>query len=170
MKLLFIIIFALAAGVAGVFGQTVVNVKSLTLSPEATTAVNSFMVTQVAASTGLSGSITAAAMTVLVDDGAVMNGSDIIRIDGEAMQITAKNGKTLTVTRASLGTTAAVHADKAIVQVLKYKTPALLFQAHLTTLVGQIMDQVGYSTKATQDAVISTAQAAKDVAKAGAVQ
>lgn len=157
--------------IAALSAQTTVNVKSLTVSPDAVAALNAWMVTQVTGNpTGLAGAIDASATTVNVADGSPMNGSDIIVIDGEALQITAKSNKQLTVTRGALGTTPAAHADKAIVAVAKYKTFALLFQAHITNMVGQIMDQVGYPTKATQDAVISTAQAAKDAAKAGAVQ
>lgn len=151
--------------------QVAVNVKSLTVSADGIAALNHFMVTQVNdIQTGLTDALDAVSTSVRVDDGAVMVGTDIIKIGGEAMQITAKTGRNLTVTRAALGTTAATHSAHDPVQVLKYKTYALLFQAHIINMVSQIMDTYGYPTKATQDAVIATAKAAKDAAVAGAVQ
>lgn len=166
MKLIALLLFAV-----GLQAQTVVNVKSLTISADATAAIQAWMVTQTTgANTGLNGAIDASTTSVTVADGSVMGGTDIIVIDGEAMQITAKTGKSLTVTRAALGTVAATHADKALVGVLKYKTMALLFQAHIANMVASIMDVAGYPTKATQDAIIATAQAAKAAAVSAAVQ
>jgi len=161
----------LALLMASAMGQTAVNVKSLTVSADGVAALNNFMVTQVNdLQTGLTNSIDDVTISVRVDDGSVMTGTDIIKIGGEAMRITAKTGRNLTVTRGVLGTTAASHTANSPVQILKYKTYALLFQAHITNMVSQIMDTYGYPTKATQDAVIATAKAAKDAAVAGAVQ
>ena len=161
----------LALLMASAMGQVAVNVKSLTVSADGVAALNNFMVTQVKdTQTGLTNSIDAVTTSVRVDDGSVMVGTDVIKIDGEAMQITAKSGRDLTVTRAVFGTTAATHTSHDPVQVLKYKTYALLFQSHIVNMVSQIMDTYGYPTKATQDAVIATAKAAKDAAVAGAVQ
>lgn len=167
MKTLFAILILAAVS----FGQTVVNVKSLTLSPDATAAVNSWMVTQVTGTpTGLNGTISPTDTVVTVDDGSVMGNNDVLVIEGEAMQITAKAAKKLTVTRGAFGTTATDHKDKTIVSVMKYRTYAILFQTHIANVVASIMDTAGYPTKATQDAIVATATAAKQAAKDSAVQ
>lgn len=167
LTLSILLVFFMASAV----GQVAVNVRSLTVSSDGIAALNNFMVTQVNdIQTGLTDALDAVSTSVRVDDGSVMVGTDIIKIGGEAMQITAKTGRNLTVTRGVLGTTAASHTANSPVQILKYKTYALLFQAHITNMVSHIMDTYGYPTKATQDAVIATAKAAKDAAVAGAVQ
>jgi hypothetical protein len=153
------------------FGQTAVNVKSLTLSSDAAAAVQAWMVTQVTDTpTGLNGKIDDVVTAIVVADGSAIKANDVIVVDEEALQVTAKTGKNLTVARGTFGTKAVAHNNNAMVFVMRYRTMALLFQQHIVNMVGQIMDTTGYPTKATQDAVISTAQAAKDAAKVAAVQ
>ena len=96
----------------------------------------------------------------------------MIVIDGEAMTVTAKAARVYTVTRPSLGTTAAAHSPGAVVNVLKYKTIALFGMQCVIDAVTNIMNNPSFSypTATTQNAVITTAQAAKNAAIAGAVQ
>src|SRR4029077_13398292 len=59
--------------------------------------------------TTLSNDITNADTSVTVADATAITKNSLIRIDTENMTVTAKAGNTLTVTRASNGTTAAPH-------------------------------------------------------------
>jgi len=166
-----LILFSLSMGLT--FAQATVNIKSLTFSADAVAATQSFMIAQTTgATTTLNGAITSGATTVTVQDNNVVLNNTAFVIDGEAFLVTARTAKVLTVTPAYLGTTTVAHADKAIVSVLKWATLILFGQQCIMDAVANIMNNpvYGYPTASIQNAVITTAQAAKNAAIAGAVQ
>jgi len=130
------------------------NLPTITVSDAGVAAIQSWMLAQAVAITSLVGAITVGALTLTVNDASNIGNVDEILIDGEAMSVTARSGKTLTVTRADLGTTAAAHADGAMVTVLKYKSIKGYFKQAIADAVSQIVVQANYA------AMLSTAQAA----------
>ena len=155
---------------ASAYSQTVVNVPSLTVSADATAAVQNWMLTQTSGTVKLVGAILATDLALKVDDATGIGNNDELLVDGEAVVVTNKTGKTLTITRADLGTTATAHADGAPVSILKYKSIKTLFRQIIIDTVGQIMSMGNYPTAAAQNAVIKTATDALDNAKKNAVQ
>lgn len=102
--------------------QTVVNPPPVTLNNEAVVAVQQWMVGQTnGKQTTLSSDITDTATTIEVASGTGL-GNKVLLIDSEAVTVTARTARTLTVTRASLGTVAASHNKDAQVRVLKYSS------------------------------------------------
>ncbi len=165
MRTLFIVVFSTVA-----FAQQAVSVGSVTVSADGVAALNTFLATRITASpTTLNGAITAAATSITFTDATNIPANAEIAIDGEAIQTTG-TGNTRTVVRGDFGTTAAAHLDKAQVSVLQYRSIRQLFLSDLNQLVGRIMETSGSPTVATQNNVISTAQAAIAAAKAAAVQ
>lgn len=66
----------------------------------------------------LNGAITNAATSIIVDTGDLFRPDQVIRVGEELMLVTAVSTNTLTVTRAYGGTTAAVGADNALVEIM----------------------------------------------------
>ena len=119
MKTLLFLILSAAA-----FAQTSVNPRAVTLTADGVAVAQSFMLTQVNNLQGVTvnGALDAVTTTVTVSDVSNIKNGDELLIDGEAMAITAKANKVLTVTRGDLGTTAIVHANNAKVDTLVYPT------------------------------------------------
>jgi len=102
------------------FAQTTVNPPAVNLNAEAVTAINGWLLTQTTTpATTLTIDIDNTTTTVIVADGAGLNNKTIL-IGTEAMVITARSGKTLTVTRGVLGTTAVLHSKDDAVRTLMY--------------------------------------------------
>ena len=98
----------------------------------------------------LNGALTASATTVVVDTGGDFEVLQTILVDSEQMYITAISSNNLTVERGVNGTTAATHADDAVVDVYRYPwevTEATLMQAsRLWTRRGSgFANEVGFS-------------------------
>ena len=78
--------------------------------------------------------VTATELTFTVDDGGDFNVGQTILIDSEQMYITAISSDVLTVERGVNGTTAATHADDAVIDIIEYPNPireAVLLEAGL---------------------------------------
>jgi len=167
MKTVYIALFL----VFGVSAQTVVNVPALTVSAEATAALNA---TLSSTFSGISASLTAPVLlgdtTINVVSTANIGPISAISIEGEAMKITTKTTTSFTVTRAYYGTIAAPHPVTAQVNELKYPTFIRAFMQAVNDWVGGQMDQAVSSTIAAQNAVIANATATKISVKAVAVQ
>lgn len=173
MKLITLLILALP-----MVAQTVVNPASLTFSADGITAANTvILLTQTISPNGstpvrLAGSIDAVTLTVTVTDASNLKANDSLFIDAEAMPIASKVGNVITLTsRADLGTTAAIHATQSIVQTLLYPSIKKWITGTIAAAIQTAIDNCATCTvNAAQNAVISTAQAAKQAAKASAVQ
>lgn len=149
---------------------TAVNLPTLNVSDDAIASINIWMAGQ------LSGvqveqtlDITNAGTTLTVNSTTGIGANSLILVDAEIMQVSAKTATTLTIARGLLGTIAAPHVTKAIVKELKYRSYAALFMSDLNSLVQNIMEQYPSGVLATQNAAITTAQAAKAAAKLGAL-
>ena len=116
MKLIFLSLMSVA-----VFAQTV-NLRAITVNSDAQVAFNAYAITQAdpTVSTALSLAVDASTTAIRVDAGAGLTINSVIKIDNEAMLITARSGRDITVTRGALGTTAATHDTSAPVALLKY--------------------------------------------------
>jgi len=171
-----LIFFAFAAlGVA----QTVVNPSGLTLSADGQAATQAFMLTQRNGLVGvtLTSPMDAVTTTANVSDSTNITGASELIIDGEAMTITNKAARVLTVVRGDLGTTAIVHANAATVDTLKYPTIKVFMSGCVINAVQQFMDwieagklQCPTCSTNTQITAIQTAKQALATAKSGAVQ
>ena len=166
MKTLFFLLLSSA-----IYAQTV-NPAPLTFSADATLAVQAWMVTQTSGLQGvtLNGAIDAVATTVVVSDATNISGKDELLIDGEAFLVVSKTGNTFTVTRADLGTAAAPHANGATITTLKYPTIKAFMSACVVNAVQHIIDISNVGSFGTANAAIQTAQQAKAMAKAAAIQ
>lgn len=166
-------IFLTLALAVSLVAQTVVNPASLTFSPDATLATQAWMITQTNGLQGvtLSSGIDAVTLTVTVSDASSIKANDELVIDNEAVSIASKSGNVLTLTaRADLGTTAATHAAGTKVDTLKYSSLKTFCKLVVAATVQDILDRSNVGAIATQNAVITTAQAARQAAKANAVQ
>lgn len=100
--------------------RTIVNPPAVSLNDEAVTAIHGWMITLITSQpTKLAASVDNVVTTITVEDGSGLN-NKVIRIDNEAMTVTNRTGKTLTVTRGSLGTTPVNHSKDAQLGVLMY--------------------------------------------------
>ena len=170
-------------------GQITVDVSALNISADGTSALYAWMLNQQSSTTTfLALDCTASATSITVQDssgiGVALNRA--LLIGGEAVTVTAKTGKVLTITRAQLGTLAAAHRGTVatkdaegvvtvvnagdLVTVLKYPAPQSAVRQWIVDKMAELMAAGGYPTAAAQDAIINTAKAAKDAAIAGAVQ
>lgn len=131
------IFFAMA-----VFSQSVINAPAVTLDANGTAAITAWMSGQTTGvQTKLVSGISAVAVTLTVENSQGIGANAAIVIDGEHIQVTAKNGNVLTVTRGANGTTAAIHATDTQVQELKYKTFNALGKAIIVDAMRGIVRQ-----------------------------
>lgn len=166
LTLLFISAFALAA-------QTTINIPTLTISAEATAALNAVL-----AKTFVDGSqaitltapVSATDTTINVVSTAGVAATSAIAISGDAMKITAKTAQAFTVARGLYGTTPAAHLITEQANELKYPTIIRAFAQAIADFVGLQMVQAGSTTVVAQDAIIKAANAAKVAAQTAAVQ
>jgi len=171
-RLLLYSLFATAA-----FGQTTVNLGTLTVSADAVSAFQLYMQSQVntaVAPTSLASDITAGATSTTLASTSQITPTVAILVEAEAMIITAKNGGTgVTITRGAFGTTPAAHSAGVTVQILKYATVQVLVKAILQDAVATIMQTYSPGIK-TQIANVQAASSTADVniaaLKAGAIQ
>lgn len=186
-----LLIALLFAGLAA--AQITVNVPSLTVSADGTATLYAWMLSQPQAfETKLTDSVDAVATTIRVDDASGINAAanSLILIGGEAMIVTNKAARLLTVTRAALGTQARAHRGLVtqevknpdgsttttvvnvgdIVNVMKHNTPARAARQWVIDKMTALMEAGGYPTAVAQDSVINTAKAAKQAAIDAAVQ
>jgi hypothetical protein len=170
-------------------GQITVNVPALDITKDGTVILYKWMLQQQRdGTTFLSDDCTASATSIRVEDASGINviANSVLLIDKEAFTVTAKVGRVLTVTRASVGTEAAAHKGRIttknedgslnivnagdLVTVLKYRSPQLAMRQWVVDKMAALMAEGGYPTAVAQDAVINTARAAKDAAVAEAVK
>jgi hypothetical protein len=168
--------------------QITVNVPALNVSADGTAALYAWMIGQQGTTTFLSDDITAADLTMRVEDASGINAvaNSLLLIDKEVFTVTAKAGRVLTITRAALGTKAAAHKGRVttknedgslnivnagdLVTVLKYRSPQVVMRQWIVDKMAELMGQGGYPTAVSQDTIVATAKAAKDVAVAEAVK
>jgi hypothetical protein len=169
-------------------GQITVNVPALNVSADGTAALYSWMIQQQGTTTFLSDDVAAGDLTIRVEDASGINAAvnSLLLIDKEVFAVTAKAGRVLTVTRASLGTKSAAHKGRVatknedgslnvvnagdLVTVLKYRSPQLAMRQWIIDKMSELMGQGGYPTAVSQDTIVATARAAKDAAVAEAVK
>lgn len=164
-----LLVFALFAG--SVFGQVNVNVGSVTVPTEVSVAIEtSRLRTWTPFSTTMVGAVNSSATSITVTDASGISVNDQIVIDTEALNVSAKAGAVLTVTRGATITTAAAHLNGAAVHVTQIPTIGRLFKEFIKTGALQYMQGNPPATIATQDAAITAAQAAKDAFNATIVQ
>ena len=119
MKLLLCITLSAIA-----YGQATINAPAVTLNNNGATAIIAWMSTQLDAGKGnLAADIDDVQTTITINNRTELNGSAMaLIIDGEHMQVTARNGDVYTVTRGVNGTQATAHLADANVRELKFKT------------------------------------------------
>lgn len=118
MKTLLLITFSLAA-----YGQVTINAPAIQLDATGASAVRTWMLGQTkGAETTLAVSVTIGATAITVASGTGINVGTVLIIGSEMLDVTAKAGAVLTVTRAFNGTTAAAYSSGDAVKEAKYKT------------------------------------------------
>ena len=161
MKLIITLILSLAG-----YSQSTINAPAVTLDSNGTSAVQSWMTTQ---TTGQSSTLAAPVLisdtTVTLSSGAGFGAASAISINGEHMQVTAKAGAVLTVTRGVNGTTAAAQNVGSTVYEMRYKTLNALGKSIIVDALQRIVSQ---STPL--NAPVTSATATRDAAVATAVQ
>jgi hypothetical protein len=73
-------------------------------------------------------------------DGTAVATSDLLNIDNELVTVTAKTGNSLTVTRASVGTTAAAHTAGASVKIVRPTASTTTLSAAITDIAATSID------------------------------
>ena len=147
--------------------RTTVNPPAVSLNDEAVTAIHGWMITLITSQpTKLAAGIDNVVTTITVEDGSGLN-NKVIRIDNEAMTVTTRTGKTLTVTRGSLGTTPVNHLKDAQLGVLMYENIRALTKglviSNLKTIATNNNPMATVATKkAAQQTLTTEIQAAID--------
>jgi hypothetical protein len=153
MKLLSFFLLSLAA-----FSQATINAPAVTLDADGATAIRSWMATQsTGIQTALSAPVTALATTVSVANSQGIGVNSVISIGSEHMQVTARAGNVLTVTRGFNGTTAAAYPAGAVVIEMRYRTLNGLAKTIVVENLRQIIRQ--NEINAAQDAASKAAEA-----------
>lgn len=118
-----------------------VNPAAIVVNDEAAAAIYKWMRGQTANGNGVAlvGAIDAVATAAKVNKGAGLRPKALL-IDDEVVEVTARTGDDLTITRGMLGTVAAAHEDGAKVTVLKYATLKELCGAILFAKLREILD------------------------------
>jgi len=168
-----IVLFALILTAA--FGQQTVTPANVTFSADAVAVLQNYFVDPsniTSTPTTLAAPLSAGATTMTVASTDLLAINQEFLIDKEAVNPTAINTvtKVVTISRADIGTTAAAHLSGATVSLLKYKSLKNWCKQSLAESIAQIMSIVTFPTGATQDAIIATANAAKQAAKDAAIQ
>ncbi len=156
----------------GLYAQTTVNLPTITVSADATTSINEFLPTQFSGNNTTLTSSVGVGDTIInvVSTTGIGSNNMLAIIDLEVVTITSKTATTLTVTRASIGTLAANHSNGIVARELRYKNFATLFLDLIKGQVTEIMELKPSGAIATQNAIMTTAQAAKAAAKSSAIQ
>jgi hypothetical protein len=137
MKTLIIVAASIAA-----YSQATVNAPAVTLDANGTAALTAWMAGQTTGvSSKLTTGISAVAVTLTVENAQGIGPAAAIVIDSEHLQVTAKSGNVLTVTRGANGTTPAIHATDAQVSELKYKTFNALGKAIIVDAMRAVVRQ-----------------------------
>jgi hypothetical protein len=159
MKLILASLISIAA-----YGQATINAPAVTLDANGSSAVTAFMSVQTTGvSTTLAAPVLVGDTTITLSSGAGFGAASAISINGEHMQVTAKAGAVLTVTRGVNGTTAAAQANGATVVEMKYKTINALGKAI-------IVDKLQRVARDYLNAAVLAAAAASDASAMAAVQ
>lgn len=164
MKTLILLILSLAA-----YGQQTINAPAVTLSANGLTAVLEEMArtpkgTQ--PNTTLTALINTTDTTLQVADGAGLNAGSVLAINSsEHVTVTARTGKTLTVTRGTNGSTAASAAEGATVYEMKDKT----INAYGKSLMVLWINTITRRSAAVRAGIVA-AEASADAAAGGAAQ
>lgn len=167
MKTLTLLFISALVGLA----QSTANLPALTVSAEATAALNATLSgTFSGVTVSLTAPVLAGDTSINVVSTAGIGALSAVAIEGDAMKINSKTATSFAVTRNYYGTTAASHTVTAQVNELKFPTMNRAFIQAIADFVGGQMDLANSTTVAAQNAVITSAQAAKVAAKANAVQ
>ena len=158
MLKLFLLLVSFAA-----YGQATINAPAVALDATGTTAVLAWMSGQTTGiQTALAAPVAPGDTQITVASGQGLNNA-VLSIGAEHVQVTARSGNTLTVTRGTNGTTPGTHAAGATVAEMKYKTLNALGRQMILDSLRQIVRQQ-------RQASITAAQAAVDAEAAAAVQ
>ena len=119
MKQLFLSLFITAAA----FAQAAINAPAVQMDADGATAVRLWMAGQsTGTQTQLAEPVGASDTTIRVVSGQGIGPNSAIAIGTEHIQVTAKSGNTLTVTRAQNGSTAAAYSAGDSVVEMKYRS------------------------------------------------
>ncbi|MEN6536388.1 MAG: hypothetical protein ABFD89_22215 [Bryobacteraceae bacterium] len=152
-KLILSLSFTLAA-----FSQATINAPAVTLDAEGAAAIRSWMATQgTGTQTTLSAPVTASATAITVASGQGIAVNSVVSIGSEHMQVTARDGRNLTVTRGFNGTAASSYQEGAAVTEMKYRTLNGLAKTIVVENLRQIIRQ--NEINAAQDAANKAAEA-----------
>jgi pectate lyase len=153
MKLLSLFLLSVAA-----FSQATVNAPAVTLDAEGAAAIRSWMATQgTGTQTTLSAPVTATATVITVASSQGFAVNSVVSVGSEHMQVTARDGRNLTVTRGFNGTVAGSYLEGAAVTEMKYRTLNGLAKTIVVENLRQIIRQ--NEINAAQDAVNKAAEA-----------
>jgi hypothetical protein len=148
---------------AALSAQVTVNVGSVTVPNEVSTAIETWRLGQYADPASpitLTGGITAGATTGTVSSAVGVSVGDQLVIDMEALNVAAINGNVVTWTRGASVTTAASHANGAVVHIARYRSAVALMRAMIRAEVNAILAQQPSATLQTQLENKATADAA----------
>lgn len=155
MKTILFFVFSLSC-----FAQATINAPAITLDADGANAVRSWMTTQsTGIQTTLAAPISAADTTITVASGQGINGSAVIAIGTEHIQVTNRSGNTLTVTRAANGTTAASATAGAAVVELRYRNMNAMAKQFVVDVLRQVVRQVEIKAAAEAAAIAAEAKA-----------
>lgn len=149
-----------------------VNVGTITISADAAEAGVLYLLANAVLTTTLASNMTASGTTGVSMVSADASGIAIgqaVAIAIEIFLVTGKSGNTLTVTRATVGTTAAVHTAGDQIRLLKQINLSDLCKAILKRAFAEALAAQGSSGVAAQQLIITNAQAAIEALKDGAV-
>lgn len=153
MKLLSFFLLSFAA-----FSQATINAPAVTLDADGATAIRSWMATQgTGTQTKLSAPVTASATAITVASGQGIAVNSVVSIGSEHMQVTARDGRNLTVTRGFNGTVPNSYPEGAAITEMKYRTLNGLARTIVVENLRQIIRQNEIS--AAQEAVNKAAEA-----------
>jgi hypothetical protein len=162
-KLLFSLLLALP-----IFGQATVPIQmpgdaavQVTLSAQAVTSmISAIEQTTIGVSpTTLNGALTSTATSVTLTSGAGISTCNGLMVDSELMVVTAVSGNTVTVTRGTIGTTAASHLTGAKVTITQSGNGSCWLANLMANQVNIAMTTFPASTITAALAAIATQQA-----------
>ncbi len=146
------------------YGQVTINAPAIQLDATGAAAVRAWMLTQTkGAETTLAAPATIGATTITVASGAGINVGTVLIVGSEMMDVTARTGPTVTVTRAINGTTAAAYSSGEAVREAKYRT----FNVLGKQIVVDALKQIVWQSTVIRGPVVAaetTANAAAEVA------
>lgn len=159
------------------YGQATINAPAIQLTATGQAAVMDYLNSQrTGVQTKLSEDITASTTTFQVESGQGISVGATLLIDAEHVSVTARTGRSVTVTRGFNGTTAAAHLTDADIRELRYRTMNALAGFWVRNQLRGIVENYPplnapiVQAIAERDAAIATVRAAKDAAIQAAVQ